>query len=164
MRTPLVVTILVLLFSSCVKEIPVLPNTKTIVFNLIVPAEKPIHALSFKISFDPRIFELQAITGSSALFADGHIEIAKDDKANGLYFIILGQKGVHAPISGVGEVGRVTLKRLAEPSPQLAIIEGVGTAIFYESDGKRKLYSFRYKLAERLDNANDATVTLEIER
>lgn len=163
MRSPIVLTILALLFSSCDKEIPVIPNTKTIVFNLIVPEAKPIHALSFKISFDPQIFEFQSVTGSSALFEGGHIEIAKDDKEKGLYSIIAGQKGVHAPISGVGEIGRITLKRLVEPSPQSAIIEGVGTAIFYESDGKRKLYSFRYKLAERLDNFADANVTLEIE-
>lgn len=140
-----------------------IPDQKTIVFNLIIPEAKPIHALSFKISFDPQIFELQAITGSGALFLGGHIEIAKDDKEKGLYSVIAGQKGIHAPISGVGEVGRVTLKRLVEPSAQIVIIEGVGTAIFYEPDGKRKLYSFRYKLAERLDNSNDANVTLEIE-
>lgn len=161
MKIPLLT--LVLLVGNCQKEPVVIPDTKTIVFNLIVPEAKPIHALSFKISFDPNIFELRAITGSSELFAGGHIEIIRDDKANGLYSILAGQKGIHAPISGVGEVGRITLKRLVEPSPSLAIIEGVGTAIFYEADGKRKLYSFRYKLAERLDNPNDATVTLEIE-
>ena len=140
-----------------------IPDTKTIVFNLIVPEAKPIHALSFKISFDPNIFSLTAIAGSNGLFAGGHFEIVKDDKPQGLYSVLVGQKGAHAPIFGVGEIGKVTFKRLVEPSPQLAIIEGVGTAIFYDADEKRKLYSFRYKFAERLDNHNDATITLEIE-
>lgn len=159
-RSPLL--IIVLLLGNCQKE-PAVSDTKTVVFNLIIPESKPIHAISFKISLDSQIFSLEAITGSTALFAGGYIEIAKDDKEKGLYSIIAGQKGVHTPISGVGELGRVTLKRLVEPSAQIAIIEGVGTAIFYEPDGKRKLYSFRYKLAERLDNPNDANVTLEIE-
>lgn len=160
MRLPLLT--IVLLLGNCQKE-PVVSDTKTVVFNLIVPESNPIHALSFKLSFDPQIFELQAITRSTGLFTRWHIEIAKDDKEKGLYSIIAGQKGIHEPISGVGEIGRATLKRLVEPSAQIAIIEGVGTAIFYEPDGKRKLYSFRYKLAERLNNTADANVTLEIE-
>jgi len=163
MKTPLVLTILVLLFSNC-KEPVVIPNTKTIVFNLIVPESKPIHALSFKVGFDPQIFEFKALEASGAnIFAGGSLEAIRDPERKGLWSMLAGQKGVHAPISGVGEIGRITLKRLVEPSPQSAIIEGVGTAIFYESDGKRKLYSFRYKLAERLDNFADANVTLEIE-
>ena len=141
-----------------------IPNTKTIVFNLIVPESKPIHALSFKVGFDPQIFEFKALEASGAnIFAGGSLEAIRDPERKGLWSMLAGQKGVHAPISGVGEIGRITLKRLVEPSPQSAIIEGVGTAIFYESDGKRKLYSFRYKLAERLDNFADANVTLEIE-
>lgn len=160
-RSPLLILAL-LIFSDC-KEPIVTPDTKTVVFNLIVPEAKPIHALSFKISFDPQIFELATVTGSNELFGGGHLEVAKNE--SGLCFVILGQKGVHAPISGTGEIAKITLKRLVEPSMQISIIEGVGAGIFYEGNelGGRKTYSFRYKLTERLNNMNDATVTLEIE-
>lgn len=161
MRSPLLILAL-LIFSNCNEPI-VTPNTKTVVFNLIVPEAKPIHALSFKISFDPQIFELVAITGSTDLFSGGHLEVAKNEP--GLCSVILGQKGVHAPISGTGAIAKITLKRLVEPSMQISIIEGVGAGIFYEGSeiGGRKIYSFRYKLAERLNNPNDVNVTLEIE-
>lgn len=139
-----------------------IPNTKTIVFNIIIPEASPIHALSFKVNFDPQIFELKALEASGAnIFANGSLEVAKNP--TGTYSVLAGQKGVHAAISGTGEIGRIVLKRLVEPSTSLAVIDGKGAAVFYPETGDTKFYPFEYRLAERLDNPNNATVTLEIE-